>query len=236
MKIKGLIVLTGLIAFLLGSCSKSTIMNSKLVTENDTLSYAIGANFYNQLMRDSIELNPLLVARSLMDAKAGKLILTEPESQAFLMRFSAKMQEIQMKRQAEANKVIYKDLIAQSDSFLQKNKEKSGVIVTPSGLQYEVVKMGTGPKPSATSEVKVLYKGTLIDGTQFDASDPKNPVQFLVSGVIKGWTEALQLMPVGSKFKLYIPQNLAYGANGAGEVIKPFSTLIFEVELIDIVK
>jgi FKBP-type peptidyl-prolyl cis-trans isomerase FklB len=139
-------------------------------------------------------------------------------------------------KQAEANKILYKDLIAKSDSFLQKNKERQGVIVTASGLQYEVIKMGTGPKPTPNSEVKVQYKGSLIDGTQFDASDPKKPVQFLVKGVIKGWTEALQLMPVGSKFKLYIPQELAYGAEGAGGVIKPFSTLIFEVELLEITK
>lgn len=236
MKIKGLIVMTGVIALLLGSCARSSIKNAKLVTENDTLTYAIGANFYDQLIRDSIVLNPLLVARSQMDAKAGKLIMTEAEMQSFLMRYSTKMQETQMKKQAEANKVTYKDVIAQGDSFLQKNKEKQGVIVTASGLQYEVIKMGTGPKPAETSEVKVHYKGTLIDGTPFDASDPKNPVQFLVNGVIKGWTEALQLMPVGSTFKLYIPENLAYGAGGAGDVIKPYSTLIFEVDLLEIVK
>jgi FKBP-type peptidyl-prolyl cis-trans isomerase len=236
MKIKGLIVVAGLSAILLGSCAKNSIMSSKLVTENDTLSYAIGVNFYNQLIKDSIVLNPLLVARSLMDAKAGKPLMSEAEMQSFLMRFSAKMQETQMRRQAEANKVTYKSQIEQSDSFLQKNKERPGVTVTASGLQYEVIKMGTGSKPTASNEVKVAYKGTLIDGTQFDASDPKNPATFPVTGVIPGWTEALQLMPVGSKFKLYIPENIAFGANGSGGVIKPFSTLIFEVELLEIVK
>lgn len=236
MKIKGLIVLTCVITLLLGSCSKSSIKNSKLVTVNDTLSYAIGASFYNQLIRDSIILNPLVLAKSLMDAKEGKLILTEAECQSFLMRFSTKMQEAQMKKQAEINNVRYKDNISKGDSFLQKNKTRPGVIVTPSGLQYEVIKMGTGPKPTETSTVKVNYLGTLMDGTKFDASDPKNPAQFIVSGVIKGWTEALQLMPVGSKFKIYVPENLGYGVTGAGETIQPYSTLIFEVELVDIVK
>jgi FKBP-type peptidyl-prolyl cis-trans isomerase FklB len=243
MKIKGLIVMTGVIALLLGSCAKSSIKNSKLVTENDTLSYAIGANFYNQLIRDSITLNPLVLARSLMDAKEGKLIMTEVEFQGFLMRFSTKMQEVQMKKQAEeslkqaeANKITYKNLIAQGDSFMQKNKERSGVIVTASGLQYEVVKMGTGPKPTETSTVKVNYTGKLIDGTTFDTSIGKEPAEFQVNGVIKGWTEALQLMPAGSKFKLYIPEGLAYGGTGAGETIKPYSTLVFDVELLEVVK
>jgi len=243
MKIKGIIVITGVIALLFGSCSTSSIKNSKLVSENDTLSYAIGANFYSQLSKDSIFLNPLVFAKSLMDAKAGKPTLNEAEIQSFLAKFSAKMQEIQMKKeqasmkqQAEENKITYKNNIAQGDSFLQKNKERKGVIVTPSGLQYEVIKMGTGPKPTAQNTVKVHYTGTLIDGTKFDSSYDKNePVQFPVSGVIPGWTEALQLMPVGSKFKLVLPQAIAYGATGAGEVIKPYSTLIFEVELLEIV-
>jgi FKBP-type peptidyl-prolyl cis-trans isomerase FklB len=236
MKIKGLIVLTGLIALLLSSCAESSIKKSKLVTENDTLSYAIGANFYHQLIRDSIVLNPMVLAKALIDSKDGKPVLSETECQNFLMRFSAKMQEAQMKKQADANKETYKDYIAENEAFLAKNKEKAGVTTTASGLQYEVVKMGTGPKPNDTCTVKVQYKGTTIDGKQFDASDPKSPVQFPVNGVIKGWTEALKLMPVGSTFKLYIPESLAYGSQGAGEVIKPYSTLIFEVELLEIVK
>jgi FKBP-type peptidyl-prolyl cis-trans isomerase FklB len=243
MKIKGLIVLTGVIALMLGSCAKSSIKNSKLVTENDTLSYAIGASVYKQLIGDSITPNPIVLAKYFIDAKEGKLIMTDAEIQGFFMRFSAKMQEAQMKKQAEeslkqaeANKITYKNLIAQGDSFLLKNKERSGVIVTTSGLQYEVVKMGTGPKPTETSTVKVHYTGKLIDGSTFDTSIGKQPVEFQVNGVIKGWTEALQLMPAGSKFKLYIPESLAYGGTGAGEAIKPYSTLIFDVELLEVVK
>ena len=135
------------------------------------------------------------------------------------------------------DKETYKDYIAENEAFLAKNKEKSGVTITSSGLQYEVIKLGTGPKPTAESTVKVHYTGTLIDGTEFDSSVKRNaPAQFPVSGVIPGWTEALQLMPVGSKFKLYLPENLAYGASAAGEIIKPYSTLIFEVELLEIVQ
>jgi FKBP-type peptidyl-prolyl cis-trans isomerase FklB len=244
MKIKGLIVLTGLIASLLSSCGQSSIKNAKIVTENDTLSYAIGANLYTQLIRDSIVLNPQVLAKALLDANEGKPVLTAEECQSFLMRFGAKMQEAQMRmqeearmKQAEENKITYKNLIAQGDSFLQANRKRTGVTVTASGLQFEVVKMGTGPKPAETSTVKVHYTGTLIDGFKFDSSYDRNePAEFQVNGVIKGWTEALQLMPVGSKFKIYIPESLAYGADGAGEVIKPYSTLVFDVELIAIVK
>ena len=141
-----------------------------------------------------------------------------------------------MEEQAELNKALYKDMIAQGDSFLQKNKDAEGVIVTPSGLQYKVVKMGTGPKPTTEDIVRVHYTGSLIDGTEFDSSVGGEPAEFMVNGVIPGWVEALQLMPVGSKFMLYLPSDLAYGGNGAGDVIKPYSTLIFEVELLDIVK
>jgi FKBP-type peptidyl-prolyl cis-trans isomerase len=127
--------------------------------------------------------------------------------------------------------------LKEGDEFLAKNKTKSGVITTASGLQYEIIKAGTGPKPKADDEVKCHYKGTLIDGKVFDSSiDRGEPVVFPVSRVIPGWTEALQLMPVGSKWKLYIPSSLAYGESGAGQDIKPNSTLIFEVELIEIVK
>jgi FKBP-type peptidyl-prolyl cis-trans isomerase FklB len=237
MKIKNLIVLTGIIALFFGSCSNNSIKNSKLVTENDTLSYAIGVSFFNQLMKDSIMLDPLIVAKAGMDAQNGKLLMAEAEYQNFLMRYSAKMQQEQMDKQAESNKVTFKDYIAQNEAFLLQNKEKTGVTVTASGLQYEVIKMGTGPMPTAENTVKVHYTGTLIDGTEFDSSVKNNePAQFPVSGVIPGWTEALQLMPVGSKFKLCIPQSIGYGATGAGAVIKPYSTLIFEVELLEIIK
>jgi FKBP-type peptidyl-prolyl cis-trans isomerase FklB len=237
MKIKGIIVLTAVIAILVSSCGQSSFKNAKVESENDSLSYAIAANIYNQLAKDSISLNAEIVAKAFSDSKNGKAIMTEESINNFMSRYLAKRQQAQMEKQAETNKVTYKDYIAQNEAFLAKNKEKAGVTVTASGLQYEVIKMGTGPKPTAENTVKVHYVGTLIDGTEFDSSVKRNtPAEFPVTGVIPGWTEALQLMPVGSKFKLCLPQSIAYGANGAGEVIKPFSTLIFEVELLEITK
>jgi len=203
----------------------------------DSLSYAFGTNIYNSLAADSLSLDPVLLAKAMQDGKDGKPEMTEDIARAIIMRFVSAREAEKTKKQEEMNKVTYKEYIDNNEAFLVKNKDKSGVTVTSSGLQYEVIKMGDGPKPTAQNTVKVHYVGTLIDGTEFDSSIKRNqPAQFPVSGVIPGWTEALQLMPVGSKFNLVIPQALAYGARGAGEIIKPFSTLIFEVELLEIVK
>jgi FKBP-type peptidyl-prolyl cis-trans isomerase len=237
MKIKGLVVLTIVIAMIAGSCGNSSIKNAKLKSVSDTLSYAFGIVNYNALVNDSLELDPMLVAKAMLDGKKGEPEMSDDEARAFIMVYVNKREEDRAAKQAEQNKVLYKDYIMQNEEFLQKNKEKQGVTVTPSGLQYEVIKMGTGAKPTAESTVKVHYVGTLIDGTKFDSSvDKGQPAEFPVSGVIPGWTEALQLMPVGSKFKICLPESLAYGADGIGDVIKPFSTLIFEVELLEITR
>ena len=237
MKIKGLIVMTSVIALMLGSCAKSSFKNAKLQSSEDSLSYAFGINIYNSLAADSLMLDPILVAKAMMDGKEGKPVMTEEIARGTIMRFVNGREAEKSKKKAEMNKVTFKDYIEQNEAYLAKNKEKAGVTVTATGLQYEVVKMGNGPMPTAQSTVKVHYVGTLIDGTEFDSSVKRNqPAEFPVSGVIPGWTEALQLMPVGSKFNLVIPQSIAYGANGAGEVIKPYSTLIFQVELLEIVK
>lgn len=151
--------------------------------------------------------------------------------------FNVKMQEVQAKQQAkrdEEMKAQYADKIAAEAKFFEENKAKEGVTTLPSGVQYKVIKEGNGAKPSANDVVKVHYHGTLIDGTVFDSSvDRGTPATFNVSGVIKGWTEVLQLMPVGSKWTVYIPYDLAYGAADRG-TIKPFSNLIFDVELLGI--
>lgn len=237
MKIKGLIVLAGVVALVLTSCSKNNISGAKMVTREDSLSYAFGIVNYNALKSDSLKLDARLVAKAMLDGENEKAEMTDEIARGFIMQFVTERQAQQQVQKEEQDKILYKDYIAENEAFLAKNKEKSGVTVTPSGLQYEVVKMGNGPKPTANSTVKVHYTGTLIDGTEFDSSVKRGePAQFPVSGVIPGWTEALQLMPVGSKFKLYIPQNLAYGASQAGDVIKPFSTLIFDVELLEIVQ
>jgi FKBP-type peptidyl-prolyl cis-trans isomerase FklB len=237
MKIKGLIVMIGVIALMLGSCGKSSLKNAKLATREDSLSYAFGIVNFNALKADSLMLDPLIVAKAMLDGKNEKPLMADDIARSYIMLYINKREALKAQQKAVLDKELYKDYVAQNEAFLTKNKEKSGVTVTPSGLQYEVIKMGTGIKPTAANTVKVHYVGTLIDGTEFDSSIKRNePAQFPVSGVIPGWTEALQLMPVGSKFKLYIPQSIAYGATGAGDVIKPYSTLIFEVELLEIVQ
>lgn len=237
MKIKGLIVLTSFVAIILGSCAKTSVSSVKIKKKEDSLSYAFGIVNFNALQSDSLKLDPRIVAKAMLDGENGKPEMSDEIARGFIMSFVTARQALQAEKQAEQDKLLFKDYIAENEAFLTRNKEKAGVSVTPSGLQYEVIKMGTGNKPTANNTVKVHYVGTLIDGTEFDSSVRKGePVEFPVSGVITGWTEALQLMPVGSKFKLYIPQNLAYGASQAGELIKPFSTLVFEIELLDIIQ
>jgi len=226
MKIKALIVLSLAAAIMLGSCSKSAVKSVKMKSDTDSLAYALGTIYYTGLMADSLDLNPLLMAKAFIDGKEGKSVMTEESARSYIMVFV---------NNRERDK--YKDYKAINEAYLEKNKQRPEVKITESGLQYEVITMGTGPKPTAESTVKVHYVGTLIDGTTFDSSvDRGEPVVFPLSGVITGWTEALQLMPVGSKFKLYLPQNLAYGEKQASDAIKPYSTLIFEVELLEIVE
>ena len=155
--------------------------------------------------------------------------MTMQQAQEYTQKNMEAIKAKSMEKNYGANKKAGED-------FLAANKAKPGIVTTASGLQYKIVKAGTGAIPSDTSKVKVNYKGTLIDGTEFDSSyKRKEPATFVANQVIKGWTEALKLMPVGSKWIIYVPQNLAYGSRDAGQ-IKPFSTLVFEVELLEIVK
>ena len=171
-----------------------------------------------------------IIKQGLINGLKGSTVQMKPEeAQMYLQTTMQKLQEQKMERQFGANKTA-------GEKFLATNKSKAGVITTASGLQYEVIKKGNGPLPTDTSRVKVHYHGTLIDGTTFDSSiDRGEPAVFGVNQVIKGWTEALKLMPVGSKYKLYIPQELAYGGQDQG-AIKPFSVLIFDLELVSIEK
>jgi FKBP-type peptidyl-prolyl cis-trans isomerase len=236
MKMKGLIIMTAVIALMLASCGTS-VKNAKISTKEDSLSYAFGIVNYNALSQDSLSLNPVLVAKAMLDGKEGKTVMTDDVARAFIMGFIGKREAEKAEKKAKLDKEVYKDYISQNEAFLASNKSKPGVTTTASGLQYEVIKMGKGQIPTPENTVKVNYVGTLIDGSEFDSSIKRGtPAEFSVGGVIAGWTEALQLMPVGSKFKLYLPQSIAYGATGAGEVIKPYSTLIFEVELLEITK
>jgi FKBP-type peptidyl-prolyl cis-trans isomerase FklB len=203
-----------------------------LTTQKDKLSYALGMNLGRGLHMQSVDVDPNIVMRGLKDALAGgKTQMTEEEAQASIVQLQQSLRtkaEAEMKQASEKNK-------KEGEAFLAANKAKEGVKVLPSGLQYKIVQEGTGPKPAATDTVVCNYRGTLIDGTEFDSSyKRKEPTTFLVNRVIKGWTEALQLMPVGSKWQLFVPSDLAYGDRGAGSVIKPSSTLIFDVELVSI--
>jgi FKBP-type peptidyl-prolyl cis-trans isomerase len=187
------------------------------------------------LFNDStIEANIEIFRKGLIEGIQQKTThMTIEEATTYMDNLFAKIQEKQAQKQAELNK----KLAAKGEAFLAENAKREGVIVTESGLQYEVLKMGNGEKPTAESTVKVHYHGTLIDGTVFDSSVQRGePIEFPLNGVIKGWTEGLQLMPVGSKFILYIPYQLAYGERGAGQHIGPCEALIFEVELLEIVK
>src|SRR5271166_1226491 len=206
--------------------------NSVLKTQKDKVSYAIGMNVGRNLHRQSIDVDPAILMQGLQASLTdGKTLLTEQEAQAVLMELQTearKKQEEQMQQAGEASQ-------KEGEAFLAANKTKPGIVTLPSGLQYKILKEGAGPKPSATDTVACNYRGTLINGTEFDSSYKRGePTSFPVNGVIKGWTEALQLMPVGSKWQLFIPPDLAYGARGAGADIGPNSTLIFEVELVSI--
>lgn len=216
------------------SPSPAPAAESPLKTEKDKVSYAIGMNIGANFKRQGIDVDPALFMQGLKDSiSGGKTLLTEQEERAVLTQFQgelrAKMQEKE-KEEAETNK-------KEGEAFLAANKLKQGVVTLPSGLQYKILKEGTGPKPTASDTVECTYRGTLINGTEFDstAKHGGQPAKFPVSGVIKGWTEALQLMPVGSKWQLFVPSDLAYGERGTpGGEIGPNSTLVFEVELLNI--
>jgi FKBP-type peptidyl-prolyl cis-trans isomerase FklB len=203
-----------------------------LKTEKDKFSYALGMNLGSGLHKQSVEVDPAIFLRGLKDGiAAGKTLLTEQEAQATL----AQMQNDLRKKAQEKMQQVAVSNKQTGDAFLASNKAQDGVVTLPSGLQYKILKEGTGPKPAATDSVVCNYRGTLLDGTEFDSSYKRGqPATFQVNGVIKGWTEALQLMPVGSKWQLVIPSDLAYGDRGAGQQIGPNSTLIFEVELLSI--
>ena len=203
-----------------------------LKTQKEKLSYALGMDLGNQLRQQSIDVDPALFSQGLKDAvSGGKAILTEEEVRAVIAELQTQLQA----KQAEATKMLAEKNKQEGDAFLAANKGKEGVVTLPSGLQYKILTAGTGIKPALDDTVVCHYKGTLIDGTEFDSSYRRNqPATFPVKGVIKGWTEALQLMPVGSKWALFIPASLAYGENARNNVIGPNSTLLFEVELISI--
>jgi FKBP-type peptidyl-prolyl cis-trans isomerase FklB len=203
-----------------------------LKTQKEKASYALGMNFGTGLRKQSIDIDPAILARGLRDSFSnGKTLLTEDEAKAVLTQLQTDVRKKQQEMAQQLGDTNKKQGIA----FLEANKTKDGVVTLPSGLQYKVLQEGTGPKPAPTDTVVCNYRGTLLDNAEFDSSYKRGqPATFPVTGVIKGWTEALQLMPVGSKWQLFIPSELAYGERGAGGQIGPNATLIFEVELLSI--
>nr|WP_310589495.1 FKBP-type peptidyl-prolyl cis-trans isomerase [Dyadobacter sandarakinus] len=210
------------------SATKTAQGPAVLKTQADSLCAAIGVSFSNSLTSQGItDINTDVLTQTITAALKGQKTAFNPEdANRFIAGYFQKMME-------EKGAVVR----VEGEKFLEENKTKPGVVTTESGLQYQVIKTGDGPKPAATDKVKTHYHGTLTNGTVFDSSvDRGEPVEFPVNGVIKGWTEALQLMPVGSKWKLFIPYQLAYGERAAGPQIPAYSALVFEVELLEIVK
>jgi FKBP-type peptidyl-prolyl cis-trans isomerase FklB len=214
------------------TAKKTTAAPLVLKTDKEKQSYAMGMNLGIGLHRQGMTLDPALVARGLRDAQiGGKTVMTEEEARTAVQQFQSEVRE-KMQSAAQGEDAANRKA---GEEFLDANKSKPGVITLPDGLQYKILKEGDGPKPTASDTVSCNYRGTLINGKEFDSSYKRGqPSSFPVGGVIKGWTEALQLMPVGSKWELYIPANLAYGDRGAGQDISPGSTLIFEIELLGI--
>ncbi|GAB6069655.1 FKBP-type peptidyl-prolyl cis-trans isomerase [Thiomicrorhabdus hydrogeniphila] len=205
-------------------------MSNNYTTSADIVSYGIGRQMGDQLASDPFDgVNASAVAAGLLDALQGT---ASPIDDATFGKAFQEINEIMQAQQAEKSQATAAD----GEAFLAENAKKDGIFITESGLQYEILTEGNGDKPSAESTVSTHYHGMLIDGTVFDSSVERGePTQFPVNRVIPGWTEALQLMPTGSKWRLYIPQNLAYGAQGSGGKIPPYSALVFDVELLEIV-
>jgi FKBP-type peptidyl-prolyl cis-trans isomerase FklB len=225
-------LMVGVLCVLLGAVHGMAQDSAILKTQRDKVSYSMGLDIGRMLKMQNVDVDLELVTRGFKDAYTGnQSLLTDEEMQEVLTNFKkefiAKQQEL-AKQQGEKNK-------KEGEIFLETNKKKEGVQTLPSGLQYKVLKAGAGKKPTATDTVTVHYRGTLIDGKEFDSSYRRGkPATFPVNGVIPGWTEALPLMEEGAKWELFIPSNLAYGERSAGGDIGPNATLIFEVELISI--
>lgn len=216
------------------SAAAKPATGTALTTQKQKNSYALGMSIGLGLKRQGVDksVDSAIAVRGMRDALAGtKTALTEDEMKAALQQLRTEVQGAQEAKAHEAGAANRKE----GDAFLAANKAKEGVKTLPDGLQYKVLTEGNGPKPAATDTVTVKYRGTLINGKEFDNSEKHGgTATFPVSGVIKGWTEAMQLMPVGSKWQLFIPADLAYGDRGAGADIAPGDTLVFEVELISI--
>lgn len=217
--------------------TKKTVVINPLKSNLDSTSYAFGTSIGAGLKTTGLNtLNYEALLKGLKDAFAGnKLLIDQQAAQNCINTAISKASAVKNKAETEANKIKYAPMIKEGQAFLDENKKRAEVKTTASGLQYEVLTLGTGVQPKATDSVLVHYQGTLLNGQEFDSSyKRKEPISFPLNQVIQGWTEGVQLMPAGSKFKFFIPYNLAYGERGAGRDIPPYSTLIFVVELLKV--
>lgn len=229
MKLRWLVAALGI---LLLASQVNAEENLVLKSQKDKVSYVVGMEIGGNLKKQSIDVDPDILTKGIKDALSGKKgLLSEQEARETMAAFQKEL----MAKHAETMKALGEKNKKEGETFLAENKKKEGVKTLADGLQYKVIKAGTGKKPKSTDTVTVNYKGTLIDGTEFDSSYRRGqPATFGVSGVIPGWTEALQLMQEGAKWEVFIPSNLAYGEKGAGGTIGPNAVLIFEIELISI--
>ena len=220
---KKTVILAVVVLFFMSCDTQKQMKKAEMTTNEDSLSYAFGISIGENLKRDSIELNPVIIGKALAELNEGTASMTAEEANKKIQSFFE-----------EKEKAKHQVAVEAGEKFLKENSTKEGVVTTASGLQYKILKEGTGASPKVSDKVTVNYEGTLIDGTKFDSSyDRGEPASFGVTQVIKGWTEALQLMKEGGVWELYIPSDLAYGARQAGQII-PYSTLKFKVELISI--
>jgi len=215
------------VVLLTAQCSQES---TDLKTEKDKVNYGIGVSVARNFKQQGMEVDVNLVVQGLKDELAGNKLLIGDEE---LRKTMTAYQQEQRRKQMQERKVAALDKKKEGDAFLEENKKKEGVVTLPSGLQYKILKAGEGKKPTANDMVEVKYRGTFIDGKEFDSSGSQTRT-FKVTEVIPGWREALQLIPVGSKWQLVVPSDLAYGERGMGQAIMPNTTLIFEIELVGI--
>lgn len=219
-----------LLGVVLLSGQASAAEKTVLKTEKDKVNYGIGVSVGRNFKQQGMDVDVNLVVKGMKDALAGKkLLLSEDELRKTMVAYQQELRQKQM----QTRKMAAMDNRKEGENFLAENKKKEGVVTLPNGLQYKILKAGEGKKPTAEDTVEVKYRGTFINGTEFDSSGAETRT-FKVTGVIPGWREALQLMPVGSKWQLFVPSDLAYAEKGLGQVIMPNTTLIFEIELVGI--